>query len=108
MTQNSSSAPLQHIVAFKFSDDTDPVQVGSIVSALRDLKNQISEIVSIQSGRNNSPENLNKDFTHAFIIKFANERDRDTYLVHPAHEEFKALIKPFIADVFVLDFFDEP
>ncbi|MBC7996507.1 MAG: Dabb family protein [Leptolyngbya sp.] len=96
------------MVAFKFSDDADPVQVGSIVSALRDLKNQISEIVSIQSGRNNSPESLNNDFTHAFIIKFANEQDRDTYLVHPAHEEFKSLIKPFVADVFVFDFFDEP
>lgn len=108
MSQDIESAPLQHIVAFKFSDGADPEQIGSIITALRNLKNQISEIISVQAGPNNSPENLNKGFTHAFIIKFANEKDRDSYLVHPAHEEFKVLIKPFIEDVFVFDFFDAP
>jgi hypothetical protein len=53
---------------------------------------------------NNSPENLNKRFTHACFVTFASEKDRDIYLTHPEHEKFKVLLKPLVADVLVMDF----
>jgi len=55
-------------------------------------------------GTNNSPENLNKGFTHGFVLTFKTEKDRDAYLVHPDHKAFGKLVGGVLADVFVLDF----
>ncbi|MDO1502682.1 Dabb family protein [Winogradskyella maritima] len=34
-------------------------------------------------GTNNSPEGLDKGFTHAFFLTFKSEEDRAIYLPHP-------------------------
>ena len=69
-----------------------------------DLKNKISEIVSIEWGKNNSPEGLNQGFTHCFFVTFKDEADRDTYLPHPDHQAFVKLLKPFLDKVLVVDY----
>jgi hypothetical protein len=55
-------------------------------------------------GTNMSPENLNQGFTHCFLLTFDNARDRDAYLVHPAHKEFGKLLGPYLDKVTVVDF----
>ncbi|CCH51523.1 Stress responsive alpha-beta barrel domain protein [Fibrisoma limi BUZ 3] len=95
---------LQHIVLFKFKPETTPEKVNEIVAAFEALPSKIKEIKSFQWGTNNSPENLNKGLTHAFILTFDNEKDRDAYLPHPAHKEFGKVVGPWLADVTVVDF----
>ena len=68
------------------------------------LQKSIPGIVSIEWGTNNSPEGLNKDFSHCFIVTFENEEARTTYLPHPDHQAFVNLLKPLLEDVFVIDF----
>ena len=51
-----------------------------------------------------SGEGLNQGCTHGFILTFHSEKDRDAYLEHPDHKAFGALVKPLIAEVFVIDF----
>ncbi len=41
------------------------------------------------------------------ILSFKSDKDRDAYLVHPAHKEFGKLLGPVMADVFVVDFWAE-
>ena len=68
------------------------------------LKGKIPEIADLEWGTNNSPEGLNKDFTHCFIVTFHDEKGRAVYLPHPDHKAFVKILKPILADVFVIDF----
>ncbi|GAB3030615.1 Dabb family protein [Spirosoma pulveris] len=104
-TMKSSS--VQHIVLFKFKPETTAAKVKEIVAAFEALPSQIKEIKGFKWGTNNSPENLNKGLTHAFILTFDNEKDRDAYLPHPAHKAFGGIVGAWLADVTVVDFTDQ-
>lgn len=95
----------RHVVLFKFFDKTDRETVESIESAFRTLCAGLSFVKDFEWGRNSSPEKLNEGFTHCFIVTFANEKDRDTYLPHPAHQAFcKKYLDENLEKVCVIDF----
>ena len=95
---------LRHVVLFKFKEGTPGDKVAEIQKALVGLKDKIPQIASCEWGLNNSPENLNKGFTHCFFITFKTEEDRAIYLPHPDHKAFGELAGPYIADVLVVDY----
>lgn len=95
---------IRHVVAFKFKDTATPDEIKKVENAFRALKSKIPEIVSIEWGTNISTEKRDKGFTHAFIVTFKSEKDRDSYLVHAEHKKFVELALPSIDDVFVIDF----
>lgn len=103
-TRNVVKHMVQHIVLFKFKPETTPEKVAEIVAAFEALPSKIKEIKGFQWGTNNSPEKLNKGLTHAFILTFDSEKDRDTYLPHPAHKAFGGVVGSWLADVTVVDF----
>jgi hypothetical protein len=95
---------LQHVVALKFKENTTPEQIKEVENAFRGLKAKIPQIAALEWGTNNSPEKLDKGFTHCFILTFKSEKDREIYLPHPDHKAFGKLLGPVLADVFVIDF----
>ena len=95
---------LNHVVCIKFKDSATPEQIKAVEEAFRALKGQVPGINSLEWGTNVSLENRNKGFTHCFILSFGNEKDRDSYLTHPAHKDFGKVLGPVMADVFVIDF----
>lgn len=95
---------LRHVVAFKFKETASAADIAKVEEAFKGLKTKISQISKLEYGLNNSPEKHNKGCTHAWILTFKSEKDRDEYLVHPDHKEFGKLVGPFLADVFVVDF----
>lgn len=95
---------LRHVVLFKFLDNVNEESVTRIEAAFMELKNKISEIVSIEWGTNVSPEGLSQDFTHCFFVTFHSEADRDVYLPHPDHRAFGGLLKPYLEKVLVVDY----
>ncbi len=98
---------LQHVVCFKYKDGTSPEKIAEVEAAFRALKDKIPGIVAFECGVNNSPEGKNKGLTHAFILTFTSEKDRDGYLPHPEHKKFGGIVGPVLADVFVMDFWTE-
>jgi len=98
---------LRHVVAFKYKESASKADIKKVEDAFANLKNEIKTIVSYEHGVNNSPEKHNKGCTHAFILTFNSEKDRDDYLVAPAHKEFGKLVGPVLDDVFVIDFWAE-
>ena len=72
--------------------------------AFAQLPQKIDEIKGFEWGLNNSPENLNKGFTHGFLLTFDSEEGRDIYLPHPDHKAFGEIVDPILEDVFVLDY----
>ena len=100
----AGSKKLYHVVSFKFKADAKKEQIDGVVVAFRDLKTKIPAIKEFSWGTNVSPEKHDKGFTHAFILSFSSEKDRDIYLVHPDHKAFGGIVGPVLADVFVLDY----
>ena len=101
---NPVNIGIRHIVCLKFKDVASLEQIGEIEKKFPALQKSIPGIVSIEWGTNNSPEGLNKDFTHCFIVTFENEDARSNYLPHPNHQAFVDILKPLLDDVFVIDF----
>ena len=99
---------LRHVVLFKFKADAPSNAITEVERAFASLPSEIPEIKAFEWGINNSPEGLNKGFTHSFILSFASETDRDTYLPHLAHQRFGELVKPWLEDVLVVDYWTEP
>ena len=102
--KSMKTSVVQHIVLFKFKAEATPEKVKEIVAAFEALPSKIKEIKGFQWGTNNSPEKLNKGLTHAFILTFDSEKDRDAYLPHPAHKEFGKVVGPWLDEVTVVDF----
>jgi hypothetical protein len=95
---------LKHVVSFKFKESASKEDIAKLEREFKGLEKKIKEIKGFEAGTNNSPEGLNKGFTHAWILTFDSEADRNTYLKHPDHEQFGKLAGSLIADVFVIDF----
>jgi hypothetical protein len=95
---------LQHIVLLKFKEGTGTDQIKKVETAFRGLKSKIPEITALEWGTNNSPEQKNKGFTHCFVLTFKSEKDRETYLPHPAHKAFGQVLGAVLGDVLVIDF----
>lgn len=100
----SKERVLRHVVSFKFKEDASDCQVQEIEKAFVALKDKIPGIIGLEWGKNNSPEGLEKGFTHCFIVTFKDEKAREVYLPHPDHKAFVGILKPILADVYVIDF----
>ena len=102
-TQESKKM-LRHVVLFGFNDDLTANQVKEIETAFANLPQQIDVIKDYEWGTNCSPEGLQKGHTHCFFLSFESEKDRDAYLVHPAHQEFGKLLGGKLKTVTVVDY----
>jgi len=96
--------PIRHLVLLKFKAETSPAQLQALEAAFAALADQISAVQSLEWGTNNSPEGLDKGFTHCFNLTFADEAARAAYLPHPVHMAFVDQLKPALDDVLVLDY----
>lgn len=95
---------LRHVVILMFKQSATASQIARIEENFIALKSLIPEIIDIEWGTNVSSENLEKGFTHCFLLTFTNAADRDTYLVHPEHKRFVEFLLPNVEDVFVIDY----
>lgn len=98
------SKQLRHVVLFKFKEGTTPADIQKVEAAFVALPSKIAEIKDFEWGLNNSPEGLDKGFTHCFFLTFDSEEGRAVYLPHPAHKAFGKVLGPHLEDVLVLDY----
>ena len=103
-TALSADAPVRHVVSFKFKKDAAPADIRKVEEAFAALKTKIPQIQSLEWGTNVSGENLDKGFTHMWVVSFADASAVKTYIDHPDHQAFVQLLKPTLEDAFVLDF----
>lgn len=103
-TVMNKDSVLRHVVIFKFKDGTSKEDIKKVENAFSALPSKISQIASYEWGLNNSPEGLEKGFTHCFFLTFKNEEDRAIYLPHPDHKAFGEVLGPHLDDVLVLDY----
>jgi heme-degrading monooxygenase HmoA len=95
---------LRHIVMYKFKDDVKPPAVQEVIDTFAGLPKKIEGIVGFEHGTNVSPEGKSDGFTHVFVVSFRDEKARDAYLVHPAHQEYVKVVRDRREKVIVFDY----
>ena len=95
---------LLHVVAFKFKATATKDQIQEVTEAFSALKKKIPTIQTLEWGTNVSQEKRDKGFTHCWVLSFKSEKDRDGYIVDPAHKAFGKIVGPVLEDVFVFDY----
>ena len=103
----SQDSVLRHVVLFKFKEGTSKSDIATIEAAFNALPSKIKTIFSYEWGLNNSPEGLNKGFTHCYLLTFKTEEDRGIYLPHPDHKAFGTVLTPHLEDVLVVDYWTQ-
>jgi Stress responsive A/B Barrel Domain len=83
---------IRHVVLFKLRKDLDESTSAQIFAALKALQPQMPGIITISTGKDVSPEGLQRGFTHGFTVDFVDAAARNAYLPHPAHQEVGAMI----------------
>lgn len=97
---------LRHVVLFKFKETASEADIKSVEDAFAALPAKIPEIKDFEWGTNNSPEGLDKGFTHCFLLTFDSDEGRATYLPHPDHKLFGEALSPHLEDVLVVDYWN--
>ena len=95
---------LRHVVLFKFKDETSSEDLRRIEDAFCALPDKIDAIHDFEWGPDVSVEGKTRGFSHCFLVTFQNEADRDVYLPHPAHEEFRSIMRPHLEKGLVFDY----
>jgi len=106
----STTGTVRHVVIFKYKDGATAAQIQQITDGFRALQDRIPGILAFENGVNNSPENLNRGLTHAYVLTFADAAARDAYLPHPEHAKFGELVggSGILDEVFVFDYSPAP
>jgi hypothetical protein len=99
-----ASAVLKHVVLLQFKSGSGLEDVARVESAFAALATQIDEVRSIEWGTNCSLEELDRGYTHCFVLAFADMAARDRYLTHPCHLAFSEFARPFLENVLVIDY----
>ena len=99
-----ASGTQRHVVAFRYAPGVPPERIAAVTARFAALQDSIPGITAFEHGVNNSPEGLNKDITHVYLLTFADAAARDAYLPHPAHQRFVELLDGAVADAFVIDY----
>lgn len=104
--QEQNEEQVRHIVIFKYKPDATAEEIQKVTEALGELQETIPGIESFEYGINNSPENLNREFTHVYTFTFEDAAARNVYLPHPKHKEFGEMLSNMgiVEDVFVVDY----
>ncbi|MXY34474.1 MAG: Dabb family protein [Boseongicola sp. SB0664_bin_43] len=95
---------LRHAVMLGFKDGTAQSDIDELVRRFAALQDEVPGIEAFEWGVNNSPEGLAHGLTHFFLLSFATEEARDTYLPHPGHAAFAEWTGQFVEHVTVLDY----
>ena len=103
-----SAGPYRHVVLFRFRPDVPEETIRGIERAFRDLARALPFVIAFEWGRNSSPEQLDRGFTHCFLVTFESPAGRDAYLPHPLHQAFcRTHLDPAVEEVCVVDFLGE-
>ena len=95
---------IRHILLIKFKDSVKPLDIETSKTLFETIQEKIEGIVSVEWGLNDSPEDLNKGFTHSVLMTFVDENARQNYLPHPEHDALKAVFVPLLEDIVVFDY----
>lgn len=76
---------IRHIVLVRFKEAVTASTIDAIFADLAAIKNKLSGVLSITSGRSESPEKIERGYMHGFVADFADWAALEAYQRHPDH-----------------------
>ncbi|MCL1632342.1 Dabb family protein [Sporolactobacillus sp. CPB3-1] len=94
---------IEHIVLFKFSDETTVAQREEGARRLHELKDRLPGIIDIEAGQNYSIRA--KGYSMALTVRFRSKADHEHYTPSPEHQACLSYLKEIgLADSLAVDF----
>ena len=81
---------IRHIVLVKFRPGLDAATIADIFAELHAIKGKVPGLLSIHSGRSESPEQIERGYMHGFTADFADWTALAAYQDHPDHRKLGA------------------
>jgi hypothetical protein len=78
--------------------------VQQVVDAFSTMVKKVENVIGFEKGLNSSKEGKSEGFTHVFVVTFKDEAGLQTYLKHPAHDEYVTVVKTKREKVVVFDY----
>lgn len=93
-----------HSVYFRLRDDLTSAERGRFEKGIRSL----ASIETVKHGYIGSPAPtdrpiIDRDYTHALILVFADQRGHDDYQVHPVHDRFREQCAGYWSGIRIFD-----
>lgn len=95
---------IRHVLLLEFKLAVTESDMLSVFKEFESMPSKVEGVLSVEWGLNNSPENINRGFTHCVFMTFADEQGRNNYLPHPEHELLKAQLNLLLENIIVLDY----
>ncbi|MCG8708634.1 Dabb family protein [Brenneria sp. 4F2] len=95
---------IRHILLIAFTEKASAIEIEQVKMAFLQMPEQIEGVQAVEWGCNDSPEGKNAGFTHCVMMTFCDEQARQRYLPHPKHDQLKAIFRPVLNDIIVLDY----
>jgi hypothetical protein len=86
---------IRHIVFIRFKPEMTDAMIAALFDELYAIKDKLSGVLSITSGKSESPEQMERGYMHGFIVDFA---DWDALLVYQDHPDHKILGGKLVAN----------
>lgn len=77
---------IRHIVLIRFKSDLSDDHIATLFSELHRIEGKIPGLLSITSGKSESPEKMERGYMHGFVADFSDWEALEAYQNHPEHQ----------------------
>jgi hypothetical protein len=81
---------IRHIVLIRFQPTVSENQIAALFAELHQIKGKIAGVLSITSGKSESPEQIERGYMHGLVVDFADWAALQAYQDHPDHKRLGA------------------
>lgn len=83
---------IRHVVLVKVAPGVAEAEITAIFDGLAALTATLRGARGFAGGRSDSPERMERGYTHGFVVDFDSRADLTAYADHPAHRDLGARI----------------
>ncbi len=81
---------IRHIVLIRFDPAVSEPTIDGLFDELQEIEGKVPGLLSITSGRSESPEQMERGYMHGFVVDFDDWDGLQRYQVHPDHQRLGA------------------
>jgi hypothetical protein len=81
---------IRHIVLIRFRPSVTEARIAELFDALHQIEGKVPGLISITSGKSESPEKIERGYLHGFVADFADWAALQAYQDHPDHKRLGA------------------
>jgi hypothetical protein len=83
---------IRHVVLIRFREEVGEAAIAAIFADLHAIQGRLPGLLSITSGRSESPEGIERGYHHGFVADFADWAALAAYQAHPDHRRAGAAL----------------